>query len=177
MPQINVLPMASILQLFRFHKLEKLIQQKEGTYRNLCLAQKDSFKLSPGSITLLNYLKTNNIPRTIATASEISNLNFFFEHLELGNWFDFDRIVYDDGIRPGKPAPDNYLEAAKRIEQLPSDCIVTEDSISGIKSAQNAGIGHIIGLGPKATHRNLYEKGVDEALESFENFNYELISQ
>lgn len=156
-------------------ELEKHTQGKESTYRNLCLAQGNNFKLSPGSIKLLDYLKEENIPRTIATASEISNLKFFFENLKLANWFDFETVVYDDGKRPGKPAPDNFLEAARRLETPPIECIVIEDSTSGIIAAKAGNIGHIIGLGPKTNHKKLLEKGVDEVIESFEEFNYDLI--
>jgi beta-phosphoglucomutase-like phosphatase (HAD superfamily) len=65
--------------------------------------------LSPGARGLLETLERRNIPRTIATSSEITNLNFFIEHLRLDRWFDVAKIVYDDGIRRGKPAPDIYL--------------------------------------------------------------------
>src|SRR5437764_3204159 len=50
-----------------------------------------------------------------ATSSEITNLKFFMEHLRLGRWFDVAKIIYDDGSRPGKPAPDVYLAAARNI--------------------------------------------------------------
>ncbi|MBD3281041.1 HAD-IA family hydrolase [Candidatus Dojkabacteria bacterium] len=156
-------------------ELEELTQGKESTYRDLCLEQGSGFKLSPGAIELLDFLKENDVPRTIATASEISNLKFFFENLELDNWFELEKVVYDDGSRPGKPAPDNFLEAAKRLKHRPEDCIVIEDSSSGIVSAQNAGIGHIIGLGPKEKHEDLEAKGVNETIESFLEFDYGLL--
>ena len=59
----------------------RLSSPEVSHYRQLCLDQKDNFKLSPGAINLLEFLTTNNILRTIATASEKSNVDFFRQHL------------------------------------------------------------------------------------------------
>jgi HAD superfamily hydrolase (TIGR01509 family) len=149
--------------------LECLTQQKEAIYKQLCLKQEAEFKLSPGTIELLNYLVAQSIPHTIATASGKTNLDFFVEHLRLRKWFDLTKIVYDDGSRPGKPAPDIYLEAANRLELKPMQCIVVEDSHSGIEAAYTAGIEHIVALGPADTHQRLSKlKGVNRVVESLE---------
>jgi beta-phosphoglucomutase-like phosphatase (HAD superfamily) len=115
----------------------------------------DAFELSPGAVELLEFLAAHEIPYTIATASGKSNVGFFFEHLDLNRWFDVDRIVYDDGSRPGKPAPDIYLEAARSLGLEPAQCVVIEDSISGVQAAHAAGIGCIIALGPASRHTAL----------------------
>ncbi len=147
--------------------LNHLTEQKEKSYRQLCLGQGSDFKLSPGAIDLLDYLVSHNIAHTLATATGKANLDFFVEHLMLEKWFDVKQIVFDDGSRPGKPAPDIYLEAANRLELLPAQCIVVEDSQSGIEAASEAGIGHIIALGPADTHSWLRSlKGVDRIVES-----------
>ena len=148
-------------------ELERLTQQKETIYRQLYLEQGAEFKLSPGAVELLNYLVARDIPHTIATASEKTNLDFFVEHLSLTKWFDLAKIVYDDGRRPGKPAPDIYLEAANRLELKPGQCIVVEDSHSGIEAANAAGIGHIVALGPVDRHHRLRQlPGVNRVVEN-----------
>ena len=148
---------------------ERLTQQKETIYRQLCLKQGSDFKLSPGSVELLDYLVTHDIPHTIATASDKTNLEFLIEHLQLGKWFDVKQIVYDDGSRPGKPAPDIYLEATSRLGLEPIQCIVVEDSQSGIEAARAAAIGHIVALGPGDKHYGLAKlKGVNRVIESLE---------
>ena len=126
--------------------VEQLSSQKEAIYRDLCLAQGDEFNLSPGAVELLDAITTNRIPRTIATASGRDNLLFFIEHLQLERWFEPELITYDDGIRAGKPAPDIYLHAAELLGLHPGDCVVVEDSISGLQAAQSAGIGYLIAL-------------------------------
>jgi beta-phosphoglucomutase len=157
-------------------ELLDLIQVKESMYRDLCLKNPDRFVLSPGAQALLDFLAAEGIPRTIATASERTNLDFFVHHLGLAKWFDRQRIVYDDGFLPGKPAPDMYTKAATNIQVPPHECIVVEDAISGFKSAHAANIGYIVGLGPRATHGRLLAcEGVSAAIESFEQFPRQML--
>lgn len=153
---------------------DRLTQEKESVYRNLCLAQGAEFKLSPGAENLLNYLVEHNIPRTICTSSEKTNVDFFFEHLNLSKWFDREKVVLDDGTIPGKPAPDMYLRAAKNINLEPKDCIVIEDAISGIQAAYAAGIGKIIAIGPIEKHGTLKNlPGVSEVITNLEELKKE----
>ena len=148
-------------------ELEELTQQKERLYRRMCLAQGKGFRLSPGAIPLLDDLAVRGVPRTIATASERTNLDFFIEHLDLTRWFDPALIVYDDGRLPGKPAPDVYLEAAQRLGLAPVACVVVEDSVSGLAAAQAAGIGQVVALGPPAAQPTLRKlPGVDSVIGS-----------
>lgn len=136
-------------------ELMDLTEGKESAYRKLCLEAGKNFQLSPGAIELIDYLNRHGIPFTIATASEINNLKFFFEHLNLDKWFDFSKVVYDDGTIPGKPAPDIYIKAAKILNVNPADCAVVEDARSGIKAAHAANIGTIIALGSEPMRNTL----------------------
>ena len=126
--------------------VEKFAQEKEAVYRDMCRKDKEHTILAPGAIDFLNYLVENNIPHTIATMSEKDNVEFYIEEFKLAKWFDIEKIVYADGTIPGKPAPDIYIKAAKKLNLNPQDCIVVEDAISGIESAKNAGIGKIIAI-------------------------------
>ncbi|MFL7891087.1 MAG: HAD family hydrolase [Anaerolineales bacterium] len=128
------------------NQVAQLSDQKEAYYQALCLAQGDDFKLSPGAIELLDELTARMIPRTIATASGKENLNFFNKHLHLERWFELEKIVFDNGARPGKPAPDIYLHAAHLLGLHPGECVVVEDSLSGIQAAHSASIGYVIAL-------------------------------
>ena len=83
---------------------------------------------------------------TIATASKWENVEFFIRHLGLERWFDPAKIVFDDGIRPSKPEPDYYRDAAAMVELDPARCVVVEDAVSGIGSARAAGIGWVAGM-------------------------------
>jgi len=126
--------------------VEKLGQEKEALYRKMAVEDSENFHLAKGAVEFLDYLKENEIPRTIATMSDKINVDFFFESFDLEKWFDYDKVVYADGIIPSKPAPDIYQIAAKNLNLTPQDCIVVEDAPSGIESARAAGIGKIIAI-------------------------------
>ena len=152
--------------------VEKCQNEKEAVYREMCRNDKENFVLAKGVEKFLDYLKENNIPRTIATMSEGNNVKFFIEGFKLDKWFDVDKIVYDNGKIKGKPAPDIYLIAAKNLNLKPEDCIVVEDAVSGIESARAAGIGHIVAIESMET-RELYETipAVSEIIADFDEFD------
>ena len=157
-------------------ELVSLIQLKESMFRQLCLSNPGQLVLSPGAQDLLEALVLANTPRTIATSSEITNVEFFTRHLHLDRWFDVAKIIYDDGTRPGKPAPDQYLAAAQNIGIRPGQCVVVEDSVSGVEAAYAAGIGSIIGIGDGAVRTRLLEsKGVALVIRSLCDFPRELL--
>ena len=158
--------------------VEKYGKEKESVYRQRCLLDKENFKLAPGAIEFLDYLKSNNIPMTIATMSEWDNVEFYIKEFKLEKWFDIDKIVYSDGTIPGKPAPDIFIIAAERIGIAPKDCVVVEDAIAGIKSAQGAGIGKIIAIAslePIEFYKSI--NGIDGIIKNFDEFDRNLFSK
>ena len=52
----------------------------------------------------------------------------------------FETVVCRGDAARIKPAPDLYLEAARRLELWPAECLVIEDSLNGVKSAKAAGM-------------------------------------
>jgi beta-phosphoglucomutase-like phosphatase (HAD superfamily) len=52
----------------------------------------------------------------------------------------FQHIVYGDDMAHGKPAPDIYFEAARRLGVDPAACVGIEDSANGIRALHNAGM-------------------------------------
>lgn len=158
--------------------VEELGQEKEALYRQMCLEDKENFKLADGVPEFLDFLKENDIPRTIATMSDKTNVDFYIEHFNLKKWFDLDKIVYSNGLIPGKPAPDIYQIAAKNLHLDPKDCIVVEDAVSGIDSAQAAGIGKIIAIcseEPPEFYQTI--PAVSEIITSFRDFGKELFDK
>lgn len=152
--------------------VEKYGKEKEALYRKRCILDPENFKLAPGAVEFLNFLKENNIPRTIATMSEWDNVEFYIKEFHLENWFDLDKIVYSDGTIPGKPAPDIFKIAAQKINLVPKDCVVVEDAIAGIKSAKSAGIGKIIAIA-SLEPVEFYQKieGVENIIKNFDEFD------
>ncbi|MBR2354411.1 MAG: HAD family phosphatase [Clostridia bacterium] len=125
-------------------ELVAFAEEKETYYRAACLADPKGMHLVEGAEELLNYLKEHQIPYGLATGSEEGNLAFYREHLSLDRWFTPKNTVYDDHTFQGKPAPDIYIKAAKKIGLSPEECIVFEDGTSGMLSALRAGVGAVI---------------------------------
>ncbi len=147
--------------------------EKEAEYRRRCALDDKVFRLVDGLTEFLDALKAKAYPMTIATGSERLNVEFYFSSPKLGlkRWFDFDKVVYDDDTFPGKPAPDVYLKAAAKIGIDCRDCIVFEDSFSGVRSARAAGAKYVVALGKGARKEKFDEfGGVDAAVEDFRDF-------
>jgi beta-phosphoglucomutase-like phosphatase (HAD superfamily) len=123
--------------------IEELSAEKEKQYIRLCMDRNDRRRLAPGARTLLDECVERGVPIAIATSCGAGNLARYKEWFDLATWFSDDRIVYDRGTFPGKPHPAVYLETARRLEMEPSQCIVFEDTRSGIESARCAGVGEI----------------------------------
>ncbi|HAM97002.1 MAG TPA: hypothetical protein DCQ26_00170 [Marinilabiliales bacterium] len=133
-------------------ELERITEQKEKYYRELCLQNSQDFKLASGAEWVLNKAKELALPITIATGSYARNVEFYFQYLNLGKWFRREWVVLDDGTYPGKPAPDIFMLAAQKLHLAIHDCLVFEDSYSGIESAWKAGVGHIVAVEPRLNH-------------------------
>lgn len=121
-------------------------EEKEAYYRKLCIEYRERFHLTEGLERFLDAAKEKGIPMTIATAANLANVEFYFEYFSLERWFDKDKVVYDDATLKGKPNPDIYLRAMKRLNVKPEDCVVFEDAVSGVISAHAAGARQIIGI-------------------------------
>ncbi|MDO8260286.1 MAG: HAD family hydrolase, partial [Candidatus Magasanikbacteria bacterium] len=89
------------------------------------------------------------------------------EILKLHNIYDyFSVIVSSDDVTRGKPAPDVYLEASKKLGQKVDDCLAFEDSPNGVVAAGLAGI-CVYGINADEKTRNdLIEAGANKVFKS-----------
>ncbi len=143
---------AYLLQGKSHAQLKKLSVKKEKLYHDFALRSK-KFNLSPGAEKLFDLLKENKIRQNIATSSPWINVRFYYKYLPLQQWFPLKDIVYGNGKLPSKPAPDIYWQAARKIKTNVRECVVVEDSRSGLESARRAGAGKIIAV----AHQNNYQ--------------------
>lgn len=118
--------------------------KKEAMYRNLCLENPATFHLAAGVEDVLYLLQKQRLPFAIASASIKENIDFFVEHFQLQRWFVPSMIVYDDGSYPDKVSM--FQEAARRMQVDIHSTLIFEDSISGIRFAQEATAGGIIAI-------------------------------
>ncbi len=127
-----------------FEEAVAFSDKKEALYREICLTNPSCMHLVEGVEEMLDELKTRKIPFGLATGSPKDNLDFYVEQLGLGRWFDENNTVYDDRTFPGKPEPDIYRIAAKKIGISPEEVLVFEDGTSGMLSALRAGVKAIV---------------------------------
>ncbi|RDY27685.1 HAD family phosphatase [Romboutsia weinsteinii] len=137
-------------------EIKKLSFEKESYYRELCLKHPKDLKLTNGLINVLNELKHREMLMTIATATVKENVDFYFDVFNLGNWFDLEKVVFDNGSFPGKPEPDIFLIASEKLKLKAKDCLVIEDAYSGLLAAKKAGIGKVIAIDPFNKNAGLF---------------------
>jgi|FLYN01.1.fsa_nt_gi HAD superfamily hydrolase (TIGR01509 family) len=87
----------------------------------------------------------------------------------------FECVVYGDDMPHGKPAPDIYLETARRLGIPPQQCVGIEDSSNGVRSVKAAGMACIAVPSPGFTLPDEILKMADLVLPSLEGFSVETI--
>jgi len=125
---------------------EKYSELKEAEYRTTVLSDEKYWHLMDGATEFFDWLVAHDIPFAMATASPLGNVELYLETLNLKKWFTLDRIVYEEGKLPSKPDPAFYIEAARRVGFKPEDCLIIEDSKTGIQAAINAKAGRIVAI-------------------------------
>lgn len=127
-------------------EVRRLSAAKEAIYRQIALDDPALQSLTPGSEEMLDTLTRKRIPHAIATASMPENVDFYFETLGIGRWFDRQHVFFDEADLPGKPDPAIYRLAMQKLGYAPGEVTVVEDSMPGILAAVGAGVGRIIAI-------------------------------
>ena len=94
--------------------------------------------LKPGVRAFLDVLKSKNIPCGIATSNSRILTEAILKSHQVENYFSV--MVTGDEITNGKPNPEVYLEAAKKLDIAPEHCLVFEDIPFGIMAGKRAGM-------------------------------------
>jgi HAD superfamily hydrolase (TIGR01509 family) len=103
-----------------------------------------------GLLDLLAFLETQEVALAVATSTEADDAVFTLGAAGLDGRFRV--IVTGDQVARGKPAPDIYLEAARRLNVEPAECVALEDSEAGILAASRAGmVALLVPDGPPST--------------------------
>jgi putative hydrolase of the HAD superfamily len=91
-----------------------------------------------GTLPLLEKLRTSGIRRAVVSSSSHHWVDGWLDKLAFAHYFE--RVICRGDAAKIKPAPDLYLEAAKRLGLAPQDCLVIEDSLNGMHAAKAAGM-------------------------------------
>jgi beta-phosphoglucomutase-like phosphatase (HAD superfamily) len=112
-----------------------LIAEKEAIYRDVFARE---FREVAGFREFARRALERGLKLAVATAGDRNNIAFALERLKLPR--PPQAIVGGDEGLAGKPEPDLFLEAARRVQAQPADCIVFEDAPFGIEAARRAGM-------------------------------------
>ena len=95
-------------------------------------------ELMPGFLDLKAELVKRKIPVGLATSSRFTWIEMALAKCKLEGFFN--SVTSSQEIKgQGKPAPDIYILAAKKLGFAPKDCIAVEDSANGVRAAKSAG--------------------------------------
>ncbi len=98
---------------------------------------REKLPLLPGAVEAVRSL-ADEWPLGLASSSNRHVIDLVLELARISD--DFQATVSSEEVGAGKPAPDVYLETAKRLGVGPAACVAIEDSTNGIRSAHAAGM-------------------------------------
>lgn len=98
----------------------------------------DHAPLKKSAIDFLSYLKENDYKICLCTNNATSVVEHVLAQKQLTAYFDY--VITSQQVHKAKPDPQMYLEALHNIQLNPHDCMVFEDTESGVLAARNAGI-------------------------------------
>lgn len=109
---------------------------KERLFRKMLLESGISQYRVPGVVEFLE--RHQDLPKAVGSNAELANIDFVLDRFNLRPFFRV--IVNGSQVQRPKPFPDIYLNAAKQLETTPANCIVFEDSPTGVEAARAAGM-------------------------------------
>jgi beta-phosphoglucomutase family hydrolase len=115
--------------------IKELLRQKDETYIEYAEGHTEVF---PRMLELLESLKARKLPLAIASGSTPAVIGRMLELTGLSSFFD--TVVSSVEVARGKPFPDVFVEAARRLGVSPERCLVFEDSQFGVEAAKRAGM-------------------------------------
>ncbi len=149
--------------------LQKTADKKEFYY--LELMGKKGARSTPGFSEFLDEIR-GEYKTAIATAGNTAKVGAVLRELGLTTYFM--AIVTSDEIRKGKPDPEAFLKAARKLHVRPEQCVVIEDSPLGVKAAKAGGMKCIA---ITTTHKRSELKEADVIVDSFHEVSPETLQR
>lgn len=129
--------------------LDELIARKAKAYHRL-IETTESLPLFPGLEDLIFKLRAAQLKLAVISGAVRSEIEHILNKAKLQDYFSV--IVSGDEGLPSKPAPDGYLAAIQRLNELtpglnllPGECLAIEDTFPGIQAAKAAGVS-VVGI-------------------------------
>jgi beta-phosphoglucomutase family hydrolase len=117
------------------HEIDTIAREKEETFRNLA---RQNIKPHPGVVELLKSVSDRGFKIALASSAPMENIQLVTQSLDIIGYFQ--AIVIGQEVTDGKPSPQGFLLAAKKLGVEPKNCVVVEDAIAGVTAAKRAGM-------------------------------------
>lgn len=130
-------------------ELLEMEEEKEGLFRKIYAPF-----VAPiaGILDFIALLKAAGVKLGVATSAPRANLDLILSKVDIRN--NFGSILASADVQKHKPDPEVYLTSAANLGVSPSQCLVFEDSFSGVTAALNAGM-RVVGVLSSHTREEL----------------------
>ena len=132
--------------------------------------ESDGVEAYEGTINLARQIRDAGIKIAVVTSSQ--NCDVVLKAVNIMDLFEVkvDGNVIHELHLSGKPAPDSFLEGAKRLGVQPARAVVVEDAISGVQAGRNGKFGLVIGVDRKGYADELKKNGADIVVKDLGEF-------
>lgn len=122
-------------------EVEELLRLRHGVYKQRVA---DHNPIGDSAAELVKLLADNAIPVGIVTGAQRDDVRAVLDGSPTGELVTL--LIAEEDVRNGKPHPEGFLTAARILDRRPSDVLVFEDSVPGVRAAVAAGM-HCIAVG------------------------------
>jgi len=116
-------------------QIAEISERKETYYRQLVSGNVIPL---PGAMELLRALHNAGFRQAIASSSPEENVSLILDSLGIRRMFE--AVVSERDVQVGKPDPEMFLTAARRLGVKPPRSLVIEDAVAGVQAAKRAGM-------------------------------------
>ena len=137
-------------------RILRLADAKEREYRRL--AREGELLPLPGAAEWVKRLREQGWRQAIASSAPRANVEVMLAALRLDEAFD--ATVSAEDVTAGKPDPQVFLAAARKLTTAPANCIVVEDAAAGVEAARRAGMRCIGVSGTEALEADVFVRSL-----------------
>lgn len=149
--------------------VDAITEKKQALYRQRV---SENIVPLPGAIELIRSLNEHGIKTAVASSAVPKNIDVILKGLGIEN--SFQAIAFGTEVAEGKPSPQIFELAAKRLGVKPANCVVIEDAIAGVAAAKSAGM-KCIAVTNSHPRTNL--KKADLVVDTLEEVNISVLSR
>lgn len=143
-------------------EVARLGDRKEVLYREII--QRDGIAMLPGVDDFVKALMKEGVPYAIGSSTPRENIESVLSYMDREDWFR--HMVAAADVQRGKPDPEVFLKAAAEVGLKPEECIVFEDSLSGIEAGKSGGM-KVVALTTTNDRETLEDSPADLIVDSF----------